>query len=421
MLSKILSKEIFEDIELWEPLEQRLEGKELAEGYPKKEAELICFCYEEARKIYQKYPPRQNGEEAFLHPLNAAYFLTRARADFLTVCAGLWHDLLEEERDIYFEAEEEKAPGITDTGVLRSLMIIQESRLEAKLAGLKLGEPAAEVMGSIFLLTRHKKHRYYKSISEIFHCPDRIIRERAIAVKLADRLHNICTVEIYPDEEKIYQCFKNLFILNNVKNYLYIEKENIEENIDKNMDENIGRVLEENIKKETEPRQTGRRKRNSVLEKMFKKCAKATYRTLWEISGELLERHPLLKKEAPYLELALKKYIHEYGGLWQVTKPHLKKGEHPVRLYDGIIMKYSARLHKEEEEFARLTREGLDYCRKTFSRLHLEPGLVPLGIEYKDVLALREVLARLLYKNNYYLKGFECSELCHRGRICEKN
>lgn len=405
----MFSREIFEDIELWEPFERRLEGKELAEGYRRKEAELICFCYEETEKVYRKYPPRKNGEEAFRHPLNAAYFLSRAQADFLTVCAGLWHDLLEEERDIYFEKEEKEektlnTPSITDTGVLRNLRILSESRLEAKLASLKLDFPAAEVMESILLLTRHKKHRYYKSISEIFSCPDRIIRERAIAVKLADRLHNIRTVEIYPDEEKIHQCFKNLFILNNVKNYLYIEKEN----------------PGEDAKKEKESGRIPRRKRNPVLEKMFKKCAKATYRTLLEISGELLERHPLLKEEAPYLELALKKYTHEYGGLWQVTRPHLKKGEHPIRLYDGIIMKYSARLHKEEEEFDRLTREGLDYCRKTFSRLHLEPELVPLGIEYKDALALKEVLARLLYKNNYYLKGFECSKLCHRGRICEK-
>lgn len=333
-----------------------------------------------------------------MHPLNAAYFLTKARADFLTVCTGLWHDILEEQRDTYFE--EQKAPSITDTGVLKDLGIIQESRLEAELATLKLGYPSTEIMESIALLTRHKKHRYYKSISEIFNYPDRIIKERAMAVKLADRLHNILTVEIYPDKEKIYQCFKNLFILNNTKKYL------MEEDGNKSEDETENKTIH--------------RERNPVLKKLFKKCSKATYQTLLEISWELLEQHPLLKKEAVYLELALKKYNLEFRALWQVTKPHLQKGEHPIRLYDGIIMKYSARLHQEKREFGRLTQKGLDYCRKTFSRLRLEPDLVCSGMDYKDAIALMEVLAHLIYKPDYYLEGFECSELCHRGRACEK-
>ncbi|MEW5897411.1 MAG: hypothetical protein AB1668_06975 [Nanoarchaeota archaeon] len=60
---------------------------------------LIQFCYERARGYYEYYPPRKNGEPAFIHPLNVARYLVMAGADAATVCVGLWHDLLEEERE----------------------------------------------------------------------------------------------------------------------------------------------------------------------------------------------------------------------------------------------------------------------------------------------------------------------------------
>ena len=40
---------------------------------------------------------RLSGEDYITHPLNIAYILTDIHADAATICAGLLHDVLEEE------------------------------------------------------------------------------------------------------------------------------------------------------------------------------------------------------------------------------------------------------------------------------------------------------------------------------------
>ena len=40
---------------------------------------------------------------------------------------------------------------------------------------------------------------------------------------------------------------------------------------------------------------------------------------------------------------------------------------------------------------------------------------------YKDAMALKEVVASLLYHDTYVISGFECSNLCRRGRDCRRS
>lgn len=377
------SNEVFETIELWPRVSRVLSLEELTKGkYPEKETQLMGFCYKIAEEANQG-KVRDDKEAAFLHPLNVSHYLVLAQVDFLTVCAGLWHDLLEEERDTYLG----KMPGISDSQILSRLEVNLKNKLEGQLIYLGFDFSSSKIIDSIWLLTRHKKHRYYKSIAEIFNYLEEEIRERAMEVKLADRIHNIQTIGIYPEEEQIFQCFKNIFILNNTKRYL--------------------------MEKEEEG------KKNPAIEKLFKKCGKATYERLFRMAQDFL-KEPLIFEEAVYLNLALKKYVHEKGGLWQVTDRKLQEGGHPSILYDGIVKKYNHRLHKDQERFEEITRQEFEYCKRTFGRLQLDNKLIWKGMDYKDTITLMEVVGRLIYKEDYYIKGFECSELCSRGRVCEK-
>jgi len=99
-----------------------------------------------------------------------------------------------------------------------------------------------EVLGAVRLLTRHKRDCYYQSIIEIFVGDDEKMRERAIPVKLSDRIHNILCIESFNEQQRMFQCFKNLFILNNVKNILWNERVNIL-NKQKNCLKNVERLL----------------------------------------------------------------------------------------------------------------------------------------------------------------------------------
>ena len=67
----------------------------LVSSYNAKEASMIRKAYEYARDLH-KGQYRQSGEEYITHPLNVAYILAEMHADTDTICAGLLHDTLED-------------------------------------------------------------------------------------------------------------------------------------------------------------------------------------------------------------------------------------------------------------------------------------------------------------------------------------
>ena len=375
---------------IWEPAGGPVPVDLIVLGMTDEDAEFVASCYEMSKALYDKMPPRKNGQPAFTHPTNVAWFLTLAQTQAYVVAAGLLHDILEDRVDI------EKEHGIHDAGQLDLLQSAIRGQFGSAVitASVRSGFPreiAERLVEAVSTLTRHKSDLYYKSISGIFMHTDLDIRLAAALIKLADRMHNIMTIENYKDDEKIYQCFKNIFILNNAKQ----------------------------LRNEIRDRFTDERMILS-LEKAFKKCGKATFQALHRIDHGQDADAPIFRL-VTYLALALRKFNLEFNGLWKVTSAELKTETPVYHLFHGIVKKYDNRLHHEDEKFYAQAQKELDYIARTFAALELDESDLRMAINYKDAMALREVIAALLYHEDYVIRGFECSRICRRGQDCLKS
>lgn len=384
----------YQSLEHWQSINQVLSPEELffsqSPLFP-----LFSYLYTKVKQEYLSFPLRKNGFNPFLHPLNVVWDLKRAKVeDEITLCVGLLHDLIEEKVDFY--KREEK---ISEDDKGKEKLDFYEEKIRKELEK-ELQEfcqkehlPATlveELIIPLQLLTRLKRHFYYRSISSIFNCQNSLAKERAIQVKLADRIHNILCLECFNEQEMTFQCFKNLFILNNIKKYL---KERFGE--ESNPDQGV-----------------------SPTEKLFKKCAKATFDAFLKIRQNCIVKGVPMEVKST-LQLALIKFTLEKGGLWAVTEVN-KEENHPFRLFQGIVRKYDARLHQEWDYFNNCKEKEIDYCRKFFSDFDFSPELLQVIIEYKDAYGLSEVITYLLYKKDYLVAGFGCSEMCSRKKKCQK-
>ncbi|MBI2146344.1 HD domain-containing protein [Candidatus Woesearchaeota archaeon] len=346
---------------------------------------LFSHAYAYTQKLYGHLPRRKNGEDAFIHPCNVVMFLRKAKTtDEITLCAGMLHDVVEEQVDQY----RIKNKLSRSEAHLKALDAHEEEifqTLEQELQGVATNnkivpENVTKIITILRLLTRHKRHYYYKSIAGIFDCPDPEIKEAAITVKLADRVHNILCIECFTEQERLYQCFKNLFILNNTKKYLL---------------DRYGQ--EEFVEMKFFP-----------VEKLFNKCCKATYDAFVRICALSIQKG--LEPIKTLLQIAFKKYALATKGLWEVTT--LDPGEvHPTRLFQGVVRKYDARLLHQQEKFERTTADERNYCRRFFVDYNFSDEQILAILDYKDAFALKEVVANLLYNTEYMIGGFLISDL----------
>ena len=236
------------------------------------------------------------------------------------------------------------------------------------------------IISTLKLLTRHKRDFYYRSVSDIFIHKDPKIKEMAIKVKLADRTHNILCVDCFSEQERIYQAFKNIFILNSTKKYLF---------------DNYGNKIFTS-------------KKFNSTERLFNKCCKATFEAFFEIS--LFGIKSGIFGIVPMLQLSFKKFAFEKEGVDVVTK--LNKNEtHLLRLFQNVIRKYDSRLHHEWEKFDKIKKEEIDYCNQFFQDYNFNEKQIKAIIDYKDAYALREVVTYLLYKPKYIISRFDYSKM----------
>jgi hypothetical protein len=348
-----------------------------------KSSKLFAHLYELTQKTYQNVPSRKNGENAIGHPLNIVIFLQQAGiTDEITLCAGLIHDLVEEEVDIYRDENQIKGyrTGLNQLDIYEHHVVkkIKDDLIDFSKQQNIPSSSIDQLIDTVQLLTKHKKDFYYQYIANIFKSTNKN-QERAIQIKLADRLHNILCIQCFVEEERIFQCFKNLFILNNSKRYII---------------QHYGKASSN--------------RNESTTEILFKKCSKATYSAFLNIC------HLCIAKgmgDVKYtLQLAFKKFALEKAGVWEVTE--LQAGEqHLMRLYHNIIRKYDFRLYHKWKQFEDIKKEQKLYCEKYFSDYNFSAEKIAAIIDYKDAYALKEVVAYLLYLPEYTLGGFEANDL----------
>lgn len=350
------------------------------------ESSLFSYVLSKTEELYSQLPKRKDGQEALLHPLNVVLALKEAKiTDQITLLVGLLHDYVEEAVDVYKEKQDlgEYSPDLEKLDLYEGEVFTE---LEHNL--LQHADPAAvkRIIAALKLLTRHKRDFYYRSISNIFQHHEERIKEIAMQVKLADRMHNILSIECFSEEKRNYQCFKNLFILNNVKKYL----------------------LEDSL------RVSSSREMPST-QLLFKRCAKATYDAYQRLCYLTMKKG--IGDTKSMLQLAFKKFALEKAGMWEVTKVDPDE-THLMRLFQGIVRKYDTWLHHEWEKFEAMKAAEHDYCRKFFADFNFSEEQIKALVDYKDAYSLKEVVAYLLYLPNYVVHKFLSSELTEDARIC---
>lgn len=139
---------------------------------------------EQVREIYRAYQFsaaahegqfRRSGEPYITHPVSVAYLLGRMRMDVQTIIAALLHDVLE------------------DTSISKEEL------------GQKFGESVAELVDGVSKLNRMpsqtREQRQADSFRKMMVAMSRDLR--VIIIKLADRLHNMRTLEVMkPDSRR---------------------------------------------------------------------------------------------------------------------------------------------------------------------------------------------------------------------------
>lgn len=352
------------------------------------EGPLFSFAYQKTSELYARLPLRQDGHEPLTHPLNTVLALEEARlSDEVILSIGLLHDFVEESVDL-FKKENNVPKTLESISLLDAYEVEIFGQLQQNLETVCDAGRANFVIDVIKLLTRHKRDYYYRSISNIYLCNDLGVKEAAILVKLADRMHNILSIECFDEEERLYHCFKNLFILNNTKKFLLDDPEH-------------------RIAKDTNIFPT---------ELLFKRCAKATYDAFLKMCQTTKAKG--IADITSMLQLAFKKFALEKAGVWQVTKVDDSE-THLMRLFHGVVRKYDAKLHHERQKYDEMKGKERDYCRKFFFDYKFSEEQIGAIIDYKDAYSMKELVADLLYQPDYVLHKFLSTELDTKARILE--
>lgn len=389
MVRQTKEYKVYRILEHWNKVRKILPVEELFD--PKDKFYLLySYLYDKVKTLYAKLPKRKNGEDPLIHPTNVILSLQSAGVkDPVTLTSGLIHDYVEELVDLYKKEQklQENTSGVKTLDKYEEEMFKKlESELNEFCAKENFPkEKVKDIIAVTRLLTRHKRDFYYQSVCNIFTCPDDKLKERAIVIKLADRRHNIVTIDSFSKQGRIYQGFKNLFILNSAKKYI--------------LDKYGEKIF---VDSEDPP-----------IELLFKSCAKATYHAFLNICGMMNLRWEIKS----ILQLAFKKFALEESGTRKVTTFD-KADIHPIRLYKGIIHKYDFRLRHNWKEFENFKVNEIKYCTKFFTEFKLSDKESLAIMDYKDAYALKEVIAYMLYIPDYFIAGFEYTDLFVEKWVC---
>src|SRR5437588_3461798 len=118
---------------------------------------------------------RSSGEPYLVHPLNVAYILSEMRLDETSIAVGLLHDVLED--------------------TLTTKETLQEI----------FGDDVAELVDGVTKISRYAYVSKEEQQAETFRkmLLAMVSDLRVVLVKLADRLHNMRTLEFLPEERRV--------------------------------------------------------------------------------------------------------------------------------------------------------------------------------------------------------------------------
>lgn len=162
---------------------------------PNADMQLIIKAYNFAEAAHESQV-RNSGEKYFVHPFQVALLLADLNMDTATIIAGLLHDVIEDTNISYEKIKEE------------------------------FGEEVADLVDGV---TKLKKLQYKtKQENQAENLRKMVIAMakdiRVIIVKLADRLHNMRTLEYMTDEKKKEKAIETLEIYAPIAHRLGISK-----------------------------------------------------------------------------------------------------------------------------------------------------------------------------------------------------
>lgn len=151
--------------------------------YTVSDLNIVKKAYEVADK-YHMYQMRDSGEPYITHPLAVAYILASMHLDIDTICAALLHDVVEDTPCTLKEIEKEfnKTVRLLVDGVTK--------------------------ISNIPFSTPEEKHNANnkKIISSV------MVDVRIVIIKIADRLHNMRTIDVKPPEKRMKKAYETMDI-----------------------------------------------------------------------------------------------------------------------------------------------------------------------------------------------------------------
>ena len=161
---------------------------------PNADLGIVAKAYNFAEMAHSNAQTRFSGERYFIHPYNVALILADLHMDVQTVCAGLLHDVVE------------------DTGIT-----FDEIKRE-------FGEEIANMVDGVTKLSkvkyRNKEERQAEFLRKMIVAMSKDIR--VVIIKLADRLHNIRTLQYMPKEKQYQKAMETIEIYAPIANRLGI-------------------------------------------------------------------------------------------------------------------------------------------------------------------------------------------------------
>lgn len=159
---------------------------------PSADMSVVVKAYTYAEMAHSTAPTRLSGERYFIHPYNVAIILCDMHMDVQTIAAGLLHDVVEDTGKTYDDIKREFSVEIADMvdGV-------------TKLSKVKY---------------RTKEERQAESLRKMIIAMSKDIR--IVIIKLADRLHNIRTLEYMREDKQKQKAMETLEIYAPIANRL---------------------------------------------------------------------------------------------------------------------------------------------------------------------------------------------------------